>query len=218
MLRNKQGEEKIMEKIFKIIVNTILFLLIMVGVLVVFSLVRIPGNYKIYTVQSGSMEPAIHTGSLIFSKPLANYNVGDVITRKTDDPKMTVTHRIVSKEEVDGKTVFATQGDANNAPDGEKFSREVIVGKTFLTIPYLGYLVGFAKTQLGLLIFVVIPATIIVYEEINKIKKEIRRMVDKRRLKNETVEDKNEEHAPLTPDTQFVRKATIEKIKKMEIL
>jgi signal peptidase I len=203
-------------KIFKIITNTILGILIVIGILSVLSLLPIPGNYKIFTVQSGSMEPAIHTGSLIFSKPLADYNVGDVVTRKTDDPKMTVTHRIVSKEEVDGKTVFATQGDANNAPDGEKFSKELIVGKTFLTIPYLGYLVGFAKTQLGLLIFVVIPATIIIYEEITKIKKEIRRLVDKRRSRKATVED--EGHDPLAPDTQFVRKATIEKVKKMEIL
>lgn len=203
-------------KIFKIITNTILGILIVIGILAVLSLLPIPGNYKIFTVQSGSMEPAIHTGSLIFSKPLADYNVGDVVTRKTDDPKMTVTHRVVSKEEVDGKTVFATQGDANNAPDGEKFSKELIVGKTFLTIPYLGYLVGFAKTQLGLLIFVVIPATIIIYEEITKIKKEIRRLVDKRRSRKATVED--EGHDPLAPDTQFVRKATIEKVKKMEIL
>lgn len=118
-----------MEKAFKIILNVILFFLIATGLLVVFSFIDIPGNYKIFTVQSGSMEPAIHTGSLIFVKPLADYSVGDIVTKKTDDPKMTVTHRIVSKEEVDGQVAFETKGDANDSSDGEKFGKDMIIGK-----------------------------------------------------------------------------------------
>ena len=90
-------------KIFKTVLNVILVLLVLIGVFVVFSFVPFPGNYKVFTVMSGSMSPAIHAGSLIFVKPLSDYNVGDVITRRTKDPKVTVTHRIISKEEVQGK-------------------------------------------------------------------------------------------------------------------
>lgn len=159
-------------KIFKIIVNTILFGLIGIGILVVFSFIPIPGNYKIFTVQSGSMEPTIHTGSLIFVKPMADYAVGDIVTKKTEDPKVTITHRIISKEEIGGETVFETKGDANDASDGTKFTKDGIVGKEFLKIPYLGYPVGYAKTSQGIIILIVIPAVIIIYDEMQKIKNE----------------------------------------------
>ena len=164
-------------KIFKIIVNTILFGLIAIGILVVFSFLPIPGNYKIFTVQSGSMEPTIHTGSLIFVKPQADYVVGDIITKRTDDPKVTITHRIVSKEEVNGKIAFDTKGDANNAPDGTKFTKEGIVGKMILDIPYIGYPDGYAKTTQGLILLIVIPAVIIIYDEMRKIKDEIAKKI-----------------------------------------
>ena len=162
-------------KIFKYIINTILILLVLLGVFVVFSFIPFPGNYKVFTVMSGSMEPAIGTGSLVFVKPLSDYNVGDIITRRTTDPKVTITHRIVSKEEINGQIAFETKGDANDAPDGEKFTREGIVGKVFVTIPFLGYPVAYAKTTPGLILLIIIPAIIIIYDEINKIKDEIRK-------------------------------------------
>ncbi len=169
-----------MERIFKISINTILFFLIAIGTLVVLSFLPLPGNYKIFTVQSGSMEPAIHTGSLIFVKPLADYSVGDIVTKKTDDPKMTVTHRVVTKEEIDGQTVFETKGDANDSSDGEKFGKDMIIGKKFLTIPFLGYLTSYAKTQMGIILIIIIPAVIIIYDEFNKIVAEIKKIRHKK--------------------------------------
>ena len=162
-------------KIFKYTVNTILILLVLIGVFVVFSFVPFPGNYKVFTVMSGSMEPAIGTGSLVFVKPMGDYNIGDVVTRRTTDPKVTITHRIVSKEEIQGQIAFETKGDANDSPDGEKFTEEGIVGKVFATIPYLGYPVSYAKTTPGLILLIIVPAVIIIYDEINKIKDEIRK-------------------------------------------
>ena len=168
-------------KLFKFTINTTLTILILIGLFVVFSFVPFPGNYKVFTVQSGSMEPAIHTGSLIFVKPMDDYNVGDVITKRTTDPKVTVTHRIVSKEEINGKVAFETKGDANNASDGEKFSKEGIIGKEIAAIPYLGFPVSYAKTTQGLILIVIIPAVIIIYDEMNKIRDEIAKKMDYRR-------------------------------------
>lgn len=164
-----------MAKIFKITVNTILVLLVLLGVFVVFSFIPFPGNYKVFTVMSGSMTPAIKTGSLVFVKPLGDYGVGDVVTRRTTDPKVTITHRIVSKEEIQGQIAFETKGDANDSPDGEKFTQEGIVGKVFATIPFLGYPVAYAKTTPGLILLIIVPAVIIIYDEMNKIKGEIKK-------------------------------------------
>lgn len=165
-------------KTFKIILNTILFLFIGIGVLVAFSFIPFPGNYKVFTVQSGSMEPAIKTGSVIFVKPSASYATGDIVTRRTLDPKVTVTHRIVEEAADDtGQAVFKTKGDANDAADAEFVSPESIIGKTVFSFPFLGYPVSYAKTQQGLIVLIVIPAVIIIYDEIHKISAEIRKKI-----------------------------------------
>ena len=53
------------------------------------------GGLRLLTVMSGSMEPAFKMGSLIFVRPSQSYQVGQVVTRKTDNPDRTITHRIV---------------------------------------------------------------------------------------------------------------------------
>jgi signal peptidase I len=184
---------KTIAKIFKIVVNIILVLLVLLGVFVVFSFIPFPGNYKVFTVQSGSMEPTIHTGSMIFVKPMADYNVGDIVTKRTNDPKVTITHRIVSKEEAQGKITFDTKGDANQSADGEKFTKEGIIGKMIAKIPFLGYPVGYAKTTPGLILLIIIPAVIIIYDEMNKIKDEIKKKFQYRKVVAARNENKKSE-------------------------
>jgi signal peptidase len=162
-----------MKKAFNIILNTILVIIFSFGILVIFSFLPITGNIKLLSVLSGSMEPKIHTGSLIFIKPAGEYNVGDVVTRITEEKNVTITHRIIEKETVNGKTIFNTKGDANNVADNEKVYSEMIIGKVMINIPYLGYVVNFAKTTQGMILIIIIPAVIIVYEEILLIVKEI---------------------------------------------
>jgi signal peptidase len=205
-------------KIFKIILNTFLGILIAFGLLAVSSFLPIPGNIKLLIVQSGSMEPAIHRGSLIFVKPVGEYNVGDVITRKTDDPKVTITHRVLKKEEVEGKTMFETKGDANNVSDGKNISEDMIIGKNLWSLPYLGYLVGFAKTMPGLILFIIVPAVIIVYDEINKIKKEFGKIKKKKKPEEEMGENETREKNMLEPVAQFVRRSDAEETKKRKII
>ncbi|MDR3559578.1 MAG: signal peptidase I [Candidatus Pacebacteria bacterium] len=180
-------------KIFKIIVNTILGLLIVLGLFVIFSFMPFPGNYKIFVVESGSMEPTIKTGSLIFVKPEADYFVGNIITRTTSDPKVTITHRIVSKKEVNKQEIFDTKGDANNAPDGANFPKSNIIGKELVHLPWIGYPVGYAKTTPGLILLIIVPAVIIIYDELNKIKEEISVMMERKKKGKEKKEEKPEE-------------------------
>lgn len=63
-------------------------------------------GYDIYTVISGSMEPAIPTGSLIYTKEIPPKEVKkeDVIAfyRGTDSGAI-VTHRVVKNQTVSGK-------------------------------------------------------------------------------------------------------------------
>jgi len=134
------------------------------------------GGYKLYTVQSGSMEPTIKTGSLIFVDINAKYSPLDIITfYKLSGSKETITHRLLELKNENNITVGVTKGDANDTEDSQVVLQNNIIGKAVLAIPYFGYPVAFARTPAGLIILVIIPATIIIYDEILKIKEEIKK-------------------------------------------
>src|SRR3990167_3351690 len=99
-------------KIISTIFYTI-FVALVVGIsgLLLGSMLPIPGNIEVKIVKSGSMEPAIPTGSVVMVRPSVSYAVGDVITfgkdTKTDIP---TTHRIVA---MNADNTFTVKGDAN---------------------------------------------------------------------------------------------------------
>ena len=127
---------------------------------------------KPLVVQSGSMEPSIKTGSVVFTQKFPDYKKDDVITFSPDNGKNLITHRIFS---FDG-TYFQTKGDANEEADFLKIKPDQIKGKVVLYIPYLGFGVDFAKQPKGFIFLVIIPATIIIYEELKTIKAEIAKL------------------------------------------
>lgn len=90
-----------------------------------------------YIVLSGSMEPAIRTGSLCFidrDYEFEKIHEGDVIAFETAGGVL-VTHRGVLI--LDGKV--ETKGDANDISDGFTTSAENYRGKVLFSVPYLGY-------------------------------------------------------------------------------
>jgi len=158
----------------KVVYWLVLATLLLIGGLVTVSALNIPGSYKFLVVQSGSMEPKIKKMGIVVIKPAKEYQKDDIITvAEPANPKVTLTHRIVDIEKKEGKIFYTTKGDANEEADTEKRPKENVLGKVVLTIPYLGYPISFAKTTQGLILLVIIPAVIIVYDELRKIKEEI---------------------------------------------
>lgn len=169
----------------------------MVVFLLIVSAFPIAGNIKFLTVLSGSMEPKIHTGSVVMIKSMENYQVGDVITfGENSKKKKPTTHRIaeVKKDAVKGEISYITKGDANNAPDQTPVTPGEILGKVFLSIPYFGYAVSAAQKPIGFILIVIVPAVIIIYDEILNIKKEILKKMDYRRRIKKREERKEEEN------------------------
>jgi len=146
-----------------------------VVVLVVVSILPIPGNYKLLIVESGSMEPAIKTGSVVVVKPADSYKAGDVITFNDGGKDKTTTHRIADLEVITGKTYYITKGDANNAEDSNKVPETKVVGKVLTSIPYAGYLLAAAKKPIGFVLLVIVPCAMIIFEELGKIWKEVKK-------------------------------------------
>ena len=154
----------------------------MIALLLVASAFPITGNIKVLTVLSGSMEPEIKTGSIVVIKPVENYKIGDVITfGKT--VKTPTTHRIENIEVIEGRVLYTTKGGANNAPDTRTVSEKDIIGKVLFTVPFIGYAVDAVKKPFGFMLIIIIPAVVIVYDELRKIRREI---IKARNQKKET--------------------------------
>jgi len=151
-------------------------LLIIVLILIFLSSVGIGNKFFFFVVTTGSMEPEIKPGSIVIAVPQNDYKVGDIISfsyTSVFPPENVITHRIDDSLELNGIKVFSTKGDANNISDFNQISTENIVGRVNLVIPYLGYLVNFAKTPLGFILLIVFPAIWIIIEEGINIKREI---------------------------------------------
>lgn len=133
--------------------------------------------YRLFAVESGSMRPIIKQGDLIAVKTTeSTYQVGDIITFRFSNGTNTMnnTHRIVEiRTNSRGETEYITKGDFNSVTDAEPVTQDRIVGKYVAGIPFLGYPILFVQTVPGLILLIVIPATILVYEEINNIKGEL---------------------------------------------
>jgi len=165
------------------------------GLIVLLAIVLLVGSFgiipqfKTYVVQSGSMEPALKTGSIAMVAKSSSYWSQDIISfTKGTGKDNVVTHRVIDRiysEEIINKYVYSTKGDANSSIDQDTVSEEQIVGKVVFSIPYLGYFTEFVKQPYGFILFVVIPATIIVYEELKSLKKEFLALLSKIRHKRE---------------------------------
>lgn len=160
--------------LFKIIYNLFLCCIGLITVLLIISIFPITGNYKVLVVQSGSMAPAIKTGSMVVSRPAKEYEVGQIITFHFG--KTFITHRVFDKRIQNGQTVYVTKGDANKGSDKNELLAKEIVGRVFLHIPYVGYAVDMAKKPLGFILIIVVPALILIYDETRKILEEVKKM------------------------------------------
>jgi len=153
----------------------LVFVIFVAGVLIVSSL-PITGNIKLLTVISGSMEPTIKLGSVVLIKPEQDYKIGHIITfgkdTKTEKP---TTHRVYDIKVEGGQVVYITRGDANNAPDSKEITNKDILGKVLLVVPYAGYVVDFARKPLGFVVFIIVPAVLIVGDELRKIYAEVKK-------------------------------------------
>lgn len=93
-------------------------------------------------VLSGSMEPALRTGGIVFTDTGRRQpDIGDIITYEIKGS--CITHRVEGK---DGQR-FITRGDANETPDPEPVNPEQIVGTVVFSVPFLGYAAVFLQKE-----------------------------------------------------------------------
>ena len=120
-------------------------------------------GYTPYAVLSGSMEPELPVGSMVYVHETdpATLHPGDVVTFYRSDGAV-VTHQVYEVD-TDARTI-GTQGIANKDADGSlvhdaqatPFSG--VIGIAVFCIPYLGYVEAFCTTPSGLLAIIAVLA------------------------------------------------------------
>ncbi len=154
----------------------LLLIIVVLSSLVILATTRTQlGGLKLLVVTSGSMEPSIDTGSLVLSQTQSEYDVGQVVTYHSQITSSDlITHRIVDKHLSGGEAQFVLQGDANPTQDVQTIPASAIVGRVVFLLPWIGYLIAFLKTPVGVTLFIVIPGTLLIYEELRNIHRTIK--------------------------------------------
>jgi len=158
--------------------SIIILLLALVALTLVTASTSVIGGVRSFVVQTGSMEPQIPVGSLIYVQPSLNYKIGEIITFKRGD--LTVTHRIVGMNGSGNQTVFETRGDANPAVDAQTVKLSAVYGLNQLLVPEVGKLINFLKTVPGFLVLIVLPTMIFIGFETRTIKKEWEKQIEQK--------------------------------------
>lgn len=121
-------------------------------------------GWQYYAVDSGSMEPTIPVGSLVFVKPapVSALRVEDVITFATRDGGTSrFTHRIIALEGDPAAPTIRTKGDANSTEDQWTIDVRQPVGRVEGWVPTLGFVLlalsaAQAKYALGAVMLLVV--------------------------------------------------------------
>jgi len=123
-----------------------------------------------YVIVGGSMTGSIDRGSVVFDEevPVGALQRGDVITfsqpagSAAAEATGLVTHRIYSIEQVHGREVLRTKGDANQGPDPWRISLDLPrQAKVVAHVPYVGYALAALEIRWVRMLFIGIPALLI---------------------------------------------------------
>lgn len=163
------------EKVFRIITNVITITLLILGG--VFIGLKFTGHTP-FVVQSGSMEPVIHTGAVAFINTHdKDVEAGDIITYQmaqdttveigdgetaTAHGGQTVTHRVIS---VEGDNLY-TKGDANDNADFVPVPKSQVIGTYMFQVPKIGFFMAKADKKIwfiygGIIIVLNVAAALI---------------------------------------------------------
>lgn len=107
-----------------------------------------PFGYGIANVLSGSMEPTFSKGTLLLVKEEKQAESGQIVVYQSGQEL--IVHRVIQME----GNLVTTKGDANEAAD-PVFDASQIKGVVVGWIPFLGSLVSFLKTPVGIILLLV---------------------------------------------------------------
>ena len=177
---NNNKKFQICKKILSILATTLLVLIFFVILVQKISGNRFNlGGYGIYTIATGSMEPEYNVKDLILAsqKNASEISIGDDVVylgKASGMEGRIITHRVVNKNEKDGKIYFYTKGIANELTDPE-IDETQILGVVKHKLYILSFCSHIINSAYGLIFLVIVPFILFVFfegkhyiDEINK--------------------------------------------------
>ena len=140
-----------MDKCLKILGNIIICIVIFACLPL--AVPRIIG-FQGFNVISGSMEPEISIGSMVYVKQadFDELSEGDVIAFESG--ASVVTHRIAAIDQ--GSQLLTTKGDANDVTDFMPVAYTNVIGKVAFHLPFFGYIAAFLSETYGKIVAAII--------------------------------------------------------------
>lgn len=130
-------------------------------------------GWQEYIVRSGSMEPSIKKGSIVYldNVEFEEIEKDDIIGYQSG--VNLVVHRVISIDISNQQ--LQTKGDANSDLDDYSVHASLVVGKMLFSLPVFGYLIYFFKTIPGFIVLVFLILVVVItsyYENVRKEKYE----------------------------------------------
>lgn len=132
-------------------------------------------HIEILSVASPSMQPTIKRGDAIVVESISpsTLRAGDIVSyRNPRQPAQAITHRIVDINRA--QKVITTAGDSRRSPD-PSISSSAVIGRVVARAPYAGSIIDFVIKPIGILLFVFLPALILILVEISRLYRQLTR-------------------------------------------
>lgn len=170
-----------MKKAWNIIKTTLVWMIVILAVsMMIFTVLsattfnrndRSLFGYKMYIVNTDSMQDTFKSGSLIFVKEVAPSTLqeGDIITFMSQNPSSfgeTITHKIRQVTvDAEGNPGFITYGTTTGTNDETIVTYPYVLGQYQGKVEWLGYFFNFLKTTPGYFVCIFAPFMIIILYE-----------------------------------------------------
>ncbi|NVM16717.1 MAG: signal peptidase I [Candidatus Lokiarchaeota archaeon] len=178
-MKNTNGKVKKPIPHKKVIIAVVMITIAFFGSFLVFFILQVSLNTEspIVVVISGSMEPTIHEGDLLFVAGIDAEDIkngtaedkdGDVIVFNAQGlwigaPQEPIVHRVIDKYQIGDTWYFITKGDANTLQDNEPVPESRVIGVVVGGIPYIGWVKIFLeRSNLLIPLLVIISALLII--------------------------------------------------------
>lgn len=148
-----------LKKIWNIVSTVLVIVVVLCALFLMGS--RLLGH-QVYTVLSGSMEPAYSPGDLLYVQKVdvRDIKVGDPITFVLNEDLVVATHRVIAIDAE--KQHFYTKGDANETEDASPVHFNNVLGVPQFAIPMLGYVSNYIQNPPGTYITIAACAVLII--------------------------------------------------------
>jgi signal peptidase len=141
LIETIRGRNRTTRVRFRLLARRVAFVLVLFAFLLGSQLI----GSRMVMVAGPSMQPAMHTGDVVFVWPQSQYEIGDAVVYRV--PKNSpgegalVVHRLIGFE---GEEMIL-QGDNNDSVDPWNPMAEDVVGKQRLLVPKVGILIAYLR-------------------------------------------------------------------------